>query len=351
MPPPIKYIDFESRPLWDKRCNNIIPVNSCLLSRGRDALTLIANEIKEQGYNDSILLPAFICEIVPRTFISYKLKPVFYDLHSNLVPNISDIERKRKGADFILVINYFGFKQPKSILSQIKQLGLKIIEDDIPSLPDFEDSNDSKVYWSIKGFRKQLPVPDGAVLLGPISAKVILKPMGWPQRKNIFWRVLGLIMRQMEDKWPNRYFEEMEKDCFRFELRSRGYPSIAPMHPLSQSWYRRMDLKAIYQKRRENYQVLKYGLKNIPGLRLVDLEMDIKSCPLGFPLLAEKRDLLFNKLRKNGIAAAILWEFPGFISEKRHYEIKEVCEKIIVLPVGHSYGPEEMRYIIEKIKQ
>lgn len=330
---------------------NPLPRKALYLSRGRDALYIIAKEILKKGWPPRVLVPAFICEVVPRTFISCGVEPVFYDVGLDLRPDLYDIAEKASKARTIVIVNYFGFPQPGEIIHRVTDMGLAVILDDVQSLPLFEEPVDASVAWRINGFRKQLPLPDGAVLFGGLGARLDEKLlMSQQQRVNAFWRFLGLMLRRVIDILPQRYLIELERDCFTQELRTRRYPPPAPMMPLSRYWYRRLDLSFFAGRRKRNYLLLRNRLDDAAAVDLLDLDIHSTDSPLGFPLLSPRRDLLLDRLRENRIAAAVLWHRPMMLGGKEKFKTERLWNEVLVLPLGQPYGDADMERMTKAIK-
>ena len=312
---------------------------------------LIARELRKIPGKARVWLPMFICNIVPEIFRAEGVDSGFYEVRPNLLPDIDDLEEKvHRGRDVVLVVNYYGFPQPGFVYDRLLDLAGGLIVDGVQSFLPLRIKNEENRLWIIQGFRKQLPVPDGVVLSGPVSAVAADRMRTSPgQRANILWRLSGLILRTIIDRFPNRYLEEMERDCFSRELRTRQFPGPAPMSRLSRIMMKRIDFEYIISRRQANYRMLEDGLRKRSSVALVDMALGPGTSPYVFPLLVPMREAMMKRLRDAGISSAVLWDRPKALAGMKSAMAKPLWSGILTLPIGHSYDRGDMERIIEAI--
>jgi hypothetical protein len=114
---------------------------------------------------DRIAIPAFICADVPATLTLDGYEVVYYDLTESLQP---DVTRNAPHADFLLLVNFFGF--PVDIRSVESNWGFspnRIVEDNAHGLFSCDQDGRALGRRTVIGFtsfRKTLRVADGGIL-------------------------------------------------------------------------------------------------------------------------------------------------------------------------------------------
>ena len=62
--------------------------------------------------NSYILVPDYICEVVPNTILSNNYKLIYYKLNSDFTPDWEDINNKSKqNISAIMMVHFFGIPQ------------------------------------------------------------------------------------------------------------------------------------------------------------------------------------------------------------------------------------------------
>ena len=127
-------------------------------------------------------------------------------------------------------------------------------------------------------------------------------------------------------------------------------------------------LPSFLVKRRENYNRLEEGLKNVSGVTVLPQPMDDRFCSshycLGMMLkkeIADKRPIFMEALKKKGIGTSIYYPQPvprmsyyrskyGY-NENRFVNATNISDCIIALPVGPHLKLSDMDYIENSIKE
>ena len=127
-------------------------------------------------------------------------------------------------------------------------------------------------------------------------------------------------------------------------------------------------LPSFLVKRRENYNRLEEGLKNVSGVTVLPQPMDDRFCSshycLGMMLkkeIADKRPIFMEALKKKGIGTSIYYPQPvprmsyyrskyGY-NENRFVNAANISDCIIALPVGPHLKLSDMDYIENSIKE
>lgn len=127
-------------------------------------------------------------------------------------------------------------------------------------------------------------------------------------------------------------------------------------------------LPSFLVKRRENYNRLERGLKNVSGVTVLPQPMDDRFCSshycLGMMLkkeIADKRHIFMEALKKKGIGTSIYYPQPvprisyyrtkyGY-NENQFVNAANISDCIIALPVGPHLKLSDMDYIENSIKE
>jgi len=132
------------------------------LSTGRDCLEYIIQDLNLSS-KDTVLLPAYLCPSILAPFQKRGINLIFYPVNSTLEVDLPEFNSLVKNCSLALIINYFGFSQPKreEIRKICKKQGVFLVEDDVQSFLTKKCFVGDYVFNSL---RKALPLPDGAQL-------------------------------------------------------------------------------------------------------------------------------------------------------------------------------------------
>ena len=130
-------------------------------SSGSVALIKVLEELKIKS-GDKILLPAYICESIPKILKLYNYEVTFIDCNKNLDFSYHDINKiiSLNNIKVILLVDYFGFKRKSNqiLASKLKKLKCKVVIDRCHTIEKpnkiYEEECDAIIY----SFRKILPV-------------------------------------------------------------------------------------------------------------------------------------------------------------------------------------------------
>lgn len=357
--------------LWWKNLRQhsaFIPEGSTyfLMANGRASIRLILKSILKPGQGDEVLLPAYVFQGLLNPFKESGMTIKFYKVNRDLTLDANDIKRKiNENTKVLFILHLFGFPQPVDQLIQLREAN--------PSCWVIEDIGQSFLTTRLDGslgrfgdfsfnvYMKYVPTPDGSLLQ-------INKPVGnlrWKNRQ--FKRLLYTSSRYAAMNLKNLYLrthlvpKSLYLGLFRYAARlMEEYPMYAEMSWVSKRILDKFDYEGAIARRRENFQ---YLLRSWDLDSVVPLFPNLPSsvCPMGFVVLAEDRDYLRSELSKAGIYCPIHWQPPGgerdftFLAsgiDPEEFPISwEIARKIMLIPIDHRYGIEEMDYILDKIRE
>ncbi len=316
--------------------NNVVP-GSILLFSGRDCISYLIKSLKLDS-DSLVLLPSYLCSSVLIPFKENGVKYDFYKVDENLEVDVKDLSEKiEKKPSFVLIVNYFGFIQPK--LNEVKSLceknGVKLVEDNVQS---FLTEHNPVGDFVFNSYRKFLSIPDGAYLFGAIKDVELSDAPS----KFVSYRSIAGFSKNisfLKEFW-RKLFVESEDKLIDEHVRP------AKMSSFSKYLLNKFDFDEIISKRRRNYFYLIGKLSNVGGVKVLYPELKKEVCPLGCPILVESRDEVRNKLILNKIYPPVHWELPEDVG-KEHEESWKLSGKILTIPIDQRYSIRDMDKVVE----
>jgi perosamine synthetase len=314
---------------------------------GRDALSLAASYL-DLTANDTVLLPAYLCQEVLRPFEG-KTRVEFYDVAPDLTVDPHEVREKLRTtkARMMIVINYFGVLQP--YLREIKEICAEsatlLLEDCAHSL--LTQGSGETGDLSIYSFRKILPVPDGGGLKINIEGKPA-SPKFYPK---VYSNSLSfLIMAKKFSKIRSEMFSRAGLASRTKNGSSNVAPSktddrVLPLSYFTRSRMAKMSFPEIFQKRRNDYQFWQEVAARSTSVVPVFASLPPGVCPLGFPVKVKDRDALKSRARKEGIYLSIYWRLPSAVGGEFRNSHKLATE-VLTLPVYPELGRKDREVIV-----
>lgn len=309
-----------------EKFNSFIHEDGILLNIGRNAFKYIMCAIP--GGVDKLYLPFYTCPVVWQKGLMFLVDLQYYSIDKNF-EIAEDFELGEH--DYIVVNNYFGIKD-----QYIERLGRKygnhMIVDNAqaffaPTIPDT---------YAFYSPRKFFGVPDGGVAYVANDAKSVR----CEEQDESSDRLKHLELRKEKGA---------EAGFATYQLNENKLDSL-PMQLMSDYTHELLcgiDYATAKEKRRANYQILHEVLGELNALPLPSI--DTFACPMVYPFIPKKSKVdLRKKLQEQRIYTATYW--PK-IAELNNGTFEEyIAKTLIPLPIDQRYGEEEMRKIIELVK-
>lgn len=300
----------------------------------RDALALAANVLSLRA-DDVVVLPAYLCREVVKPFLG-KAQIRFYDVGPDLSADPAEIEKSIAAGDVkaVVIINYFGFLQPFRV--EIKKLlavkRITLIEDCAHSLLTKGSGEIGDL--SVFSFRKLLPVPDGGglkITSMPTSITSEFHPRLYSNVFSALALLKSLLGLRSELLSRAGLFSQPVTDLPAQDSHE-GSGRVLPLSIFARNGVGNCSFPEIAEKRRGDYQFWEEIARKTGLFKPVFDELDPEVCPMGCPVLSERRDALAKGLLKIGVAAKIHWRLPPSI-EPTFVNSLALSNKILTLPV------------------
>lgn len=301
---------------------------------GRIALLSIL--ISQQRERKHIYVPYYICKSVIQVILLADYTISYYELDNDLhfpVSLIGEIETEAS----VLVVDYFGLCDNNSRINQIKQSrpDIVIIHDLVQAFWNFEQSNSD---FSFTSFRKYFPVPDGAMVGGTESHKLVTKT----QNPHPFYlkKLLGSVLKASgaDDEAYLTFFTEGE------EMLDSIY-EIATGSKESLFLFQQIDHDHVKKVRKENYSfVYEYGKEK--GFKFM-LPYNDSHVPLNIPVLLKNRNEVRSQLMQHNIFLPVHWQLEDYNMNSAQCQFFAKHELSLV--IDQRYSIDHMKYQLDSI--
>jgi dTDP-4-amino-4,6-dideoxygalactose transaminase len=121
------------------------------------------------------------------------------------------------------------------------------------------------------------------------------------------------------------------------------------MSNISKTILNAVDFNNIISKRRMNFKYLLSSFENLDKIEILFNNLKEGICPIGFPIIATKRDALREYLINSNIYCPIHWLLPEGIPKKFSY-LYHLSNNILTIPCDQRYSIEDMEIIVRKVK-
>jgi len=308
-------------------------------------------------------VPAYCCRSILLPLKRLKLEICFYDVGKHLEPILD--KTKFANGDIFLLIHYFGMPQDMSAISLLCQKhNMILIEDCAHVLPNPKDGNTmgSSGVFSIFSLRKQLPVPDGGVLVVNSSQlKEHIKNLSLPivtKGSRRRWLVTNLDRLAFSLGWsPMLSFKDTLKKMFGSTdnvFSSRIYEETNPevSHITIMALYQ-TDFKSLADIRRKNYLYLEEHLSDIHEITVPFSPLPDSAVPQAFPVLVRDVDSICKFMRKKGIGVG-RWpgeETPDNISWEKFPGASAWLKTLMLLPLHQDLNIAHFKKIVQVLRK
>jgi hypothetical protein len=292
------------------------------LNTGRNAFEYI---LRTKQYQ-KVFLPFYSCEAMLEPIKKLKIEFQFYSIDKRLKP-IFDYERLKKDEVFVYT-NYFGLcnKNVRDISRQVKNL---IIDNSqaffARPLPEID------TFYSA---RKFFGVPDGAYLY---TNNLLNENLEIDKSYLRFQHLLGRIDNGAEDFYSEFRKNDDELCC----------QPIKQMSKITEKCLSSINYNIVCNQRKINFVYLHQFLSTNNKLIFSINKDDV---PMVYPFWISRGKELKNTLIQNNIFVATYW--PNVLTWCKKDQLEfSLTENIINIPIDQRYNVEDMRRIVNLIRE
>lgn len=321
-----------------------------MYSNGRAAYFAILKHIAaEADYSLRVLLPSYLCHTMLEPARAAGLEAVFYKVRADLSIDIDDLARlMRAGASVIVICDYFGFRGSLQVLDDPH---LPMTDDHFVLYDATHSALDQEPWktavWKpdvcVVSLRKMLPVVDGAFAIWMSRRSVSGPESPTTLSESVSLRSVAMLLKasyllhgQGDKKVYLSMYHQSES------LVDEEYQQTRGMSALSRSMLEHVDLIKARTSRRENYRRLLEMLGNLESVRPLFPVLPDDVYPLGFPVVADRRDELRTHLAQNNIYCPIHWILPDDIPADEFPESHGLSQRILTIPCDQRYTASDM---------
>ncbi len=333
---------------------------------------------------EEILMPSYNCWVEIDPVKRHNIKAKYYGIRRNFTADLKDIEGKIDDrTKALLITHYLGFPQPlNDIMAICKRHKIFLIEDCAHAfLSDYEGRPlGSFGDISIFSFRKTLPIPNGAALVVNAPDIKIGHPPKLPNSLADYYllaeglkyrttngSVLSAIGRTVFSEavylplYAMRYVLRAIHKATKKAGATLVYPNGNTYHNEAEKWgmsqisrkvIENMDFAEIKKKRRDNFVFLLNYFRDDKRVSLPLKELPEGVCPLFFPIVIEKRDLLYRRLKERGIAGHDWWgHFHPDVPWKDFAEEEYMKKNIFGFPVHQDLTRLHLQKVVDQFEK
>ncbi len=337
------YKEKSEIPHWLNKFGNVV-----FTSSGRGAISLFLDQVNPK--TKKALLPSYICDSVILPFEKAGYEISYYDVDDYFRPvniNTDNIE-----LGIFIHMGYFGFptnKELSDIISKLRANSVIIIEDVTHTL--FSSyKNDICNDFVVGSIRKWFGIPSGGFLA---SRGTNNNKLPYPPNQFVDLRVSSL---QQKFEYIKTLDKSLKQDYLKGfgkaeELLDKDFSSYR-IDKMSEIIIKNLDAIKLKRTRRLNYEFLLRNLNNIREVEVIFKSIDYDVTPLFFPIYVNRdRNKLRSYLISKGIYCPVHWPIPNQLEGPMNKTTKKIYDTILSIPCDQRYGIDDMKRIIEAIKE
>jgi hypothetical protein len=316
---------------------------------GRSAIRLTLRTLG-LGPGNAVLVPSYICGSVLGALAMEGVRPVLYGVDAHLDVMVDQLLHGDHCAQAILLVDYFGFtSNVDPYVGQLADQGLRIIYDCSHSLLGMPRAS-PLVDAYVASLRKLLPLPDGGLML--LHSKHDKACPSTPsQSRHASVRMAAMIWKGawlQQVRWPQPPFRDLFLQAERMLDAERD---INGMSSMSSMLFRMLDASYVIERRRASFLDLLTSSRGWPeGVVPLYDTLAAGVCPLGFPVIVDRRDDLRRFLIAHRIYPPVHWDLDPRVFGEFPKSL-ELSKHILTLPCDQRYGSPDMRILSDVIVQ
>ena len=333
--------EFEIELKRHYQMRNAVPKGVVTYASGRSALYNILAYLKEKSGIKSVLFPDYLCESVYQMAEKNQMSVEFYTLDEQLNPDFRDIDKKYDPTKAVLLINYFGLKDSKTMVEQLRGIhqGMVILLDNVQA--PYEMLNETDADYTFSSFRKAFPVPDGS---WAISKNNELPHFN---RVNEFaqYKIAASYLKIIRDQ--HLFNDEVYLDLFHKGEVKIDDDYLTDMIQLSKDILANMEWNRWAILRKRNAETIIEGLKGL-GINPI-IPLPENAVPLFIPIRIENRDKVRKAMFANNIFLPVHWPVEDDYKDRLNRGRDLAAHELSII-VDQRYTISDMKRILSIIE-
>ena len=375
----------------EKKISNFTKTKFCtLVPRGRVGLKIILNSIKKKNSNKNrIVMSPFTIFDVVNMVTSENLKPDFFDINKNdYSVSLKSLEKKINDKTLAIILTHYHI-EPSDYHKIVKFCKIKdifLIEDRAISFKKIKKKENLNkkhfIFYSFSPFKFVSTINLGAITVDDLYFhkkiyqykkkfynknflfmffRVFFMLRFYIASRNLVFLILFNFIKISEilnistfknllknDPNPQKYKKKDKKDYF---IRISNYQAYSATYQINSN---------VNNAHKERHKKAKFYSKKLRGIKNIfyrEYLYNYKDCYLGFPILCENRDKLYQYLIKNNLDISKYFyrncnELAIFRKFKSNCpNAKYVADHLLMLPTYPNYPFDNIKLICNKIKE
>lgn len=316
------------------------------LRSGREALHLVALNVKGNSEHPIVLMPAYCCHSMVDPFVKAGWGVVYYRLNDDLTVDLDYLSHLlvtvRPTA--ALTMNFYGSASTQGAVSYIK-CGFPecvSIEDYSHCTFSLQDIFNPQVDYYVTSIRKSIGVCDGSVIVTQQSLDetcVEDNDTEFVHARRDCQKLKAKYSYTQDVSQKNIFFPELRHQ----EGELDEFTGIHRISKTGQEMLKTVNGEMIRYARQKNMQHILERLhgevESVPGI-----ERCVEGAPFSLPILVENRDYVQRKLAQKGVYAPVLWPISD--------EARAICpvsarmaDKMLSIPIDQRYNYDDIEDI------
>ncbi len=316
------------------------------LRSGREALHLVALNIKKSKEQPTVLMPAYCCHSMVDPFEKAGWKVVYYRLNQDLTTDVDYLEQLlvtvRPTA--ALTMNFYGSASTSAAISCIKSClpECVCIEDFSHCTFSLHDIYNPQLDYYVTSIRKSIGVCDGAVIVShePLDERFVEEgETEFMSARRDCQKLKAKYAYTQDAEQKNVFFPELR----RHEGELDNFSGVHRISQTGEAMLKTVNGEMIRYARQNN---MKHLLERLSGKveSVPNIERCVEGAPFSFPILVENRDEVQKTLAQKGVYAPVVWPIAD--------EARAICpvsarmaDKMLSIPIDQRYNYDDIEDI------
>lgn len=313
---------------------------------GREALHLVALNVKGNRQEPIVLMPAYCCHSMVDPFEKAGWKVVYYRLNEDLTVNLDYLAHvlTTECPQAVLTMNFYGSAFTKKAVDCIKKSNpiCKVIEDFSHCTFSLAGIYDPQIDYYVTSIRKSIGVSDGAVIISHTALDEKYIEVGDTEfvnyRRDCQKLKAQYVYSQRADE-KNVFFPELRRQ----EGELDNFSGVHRISKTGEAMLKTVNGEMIAYARRENMKHL-WGLLNGKVEMVHGLERSFDGAPFSLPILVKNRDEVQKNLAQKGVYAPVLWPIADVARDICPVSAR-MADEMLSIPIDQRYNYDDIEDI------